>query len=61
LKIVPGSFAKFGAAIVFLDAHDTAGTAYQKTLCGQRFHLGLVEQFVDVPHVLQSIELARVV
>lgn len=43
LKIVAGSFAKFSAAIVFLDADNAAGAANQETFSGQGFHLGLVE------------------
>ena len=50
LKTVPGCLAKLRAAIVFLDADDAAGAADEKSLGGERFHLGLVEQFVDVPH-----------
>lgn len=43
LKIVAGSLAKLGAAIVFLDADNSAGAANQETFSGQGFHLGLVE------------------
>jgi len=50
LKTVPGCLAKLRAAIVLLDADDSAGAADKKSLGRERFHLRLVEQFVDVPH-----------
>ena len=50
VEAVLGFLAKFGAAIVFLDADDAAGVADKEALGRERFDLWLGEDLVDVPH-----------